>query len=760
MARKPRTQSRSKARRSANLQARQRRTDRRTNRSGLFAAARRSNNNPNYDDAGAGLSAQQLRATLHRYRWQMAPLYASAATFAAGAGAHEYVHPLITAGAAVAGNAGAWWWAKQAFPRLSERIYTSSVAAAAGVWLTAAAAAGATTAPLPGLLGIATLGAGIPWWYHRRVRDHIVADRTVEAWPAIAELVDLGGTKLRQYRGKGINWEAKLQLVPGRHTIDDVKKAAGRLETALKVRPGALRVREDKDRSDWVNLAVVADDPFKKGKIIPHPATVEGWTAMSRSIYDEAPFGLDETGKEITTVLIDKDGARHGLFAGANGSGKSAGMVDEMVHELACRDSISIVIDLGKFGQPYLPLSDCLYLPPITDVAKARMMLRALVEIIKDRASRPRRTPSFKCTETEPMISLTIDEGYDLAADEECADLILQIGQKGRSEGVRLRFGTQRPDVESLGSGKLDGQFKTRVGFRMGRKGDVRYVFPEDWRDLNTSLFDIAGLCYISDLGRIEDPRPTRTYAMFDPDVVQETGARLSVRRPAPEARAAKIFTRYNFAPAVQDTVTAAAHPAAATGTEEIAAVATAVANAEAEAAAADAAAMVPGDVHQVVDVGNNRHVPVTPEQSSRERIVEHKDADGVSATRQRIADQAAEFAAEFADDKPLPAISLAELAGEQEPSRMADLLDEPTQQILAELQQRDEDKDVVDARILAIVRLGGATGVRMHQIVPHFEQDRRTITRRLNDLIAMEIVSRPSKGVYVSVDHQVTVNA
>ncbi|GAA2842393.1 hypothetical protein [Kribbella solani] len=774
MARKSRNQSASKARRAANLKARQTRLERRNQRrsTGLFPAARRGGKATSSDRGAAdqgGVSLGQLRATLHRYRWQMAPLYGGAATFAAGAAAHEYVPALIVAGAAAAGNAGAWWWAKQAFPRLSERIYTSTVAAAAGSWLVAAAAAGATTAPLPGLLGVATLGAGIPWWYHRRIRDHIIADRTQEAWPKIAELVDLSGTKLRQYRGQGANWEAKLQLVPGRHTIDDVKKAVARIETALQVRPGALRIREDKDRADWVNLAVVADDPFKKGLVIPHPATVDpaAWVACSRSVYDEAPFGVDETGKEITTVLIDKDGARHGLFAGANGSGKSAGMVAEMTHELASKDSISIVIDLGKFAQPYQPLANCLYLPPITAVEPARMVLRALVEAIKDRASRPRKTPSFKCTPAEPMISLTIDEGYDLAGDEECADLVLQIGQKGRSEGVRLRYGTQRADVDSLGSGKLDGQFKTRIGFRMGRKGDVRYIFPEDWRDLNTSLFDIAGLAYLKDFARIEDPRPTRAYGMFDPDVVQPVADRLALKRPAPEQRVAAIFTRYGFAPVPRDadghlTTSTVATVATATDVEHTATTAASAVQDVVHAPTTRTAGQSPESLeskegtHEMVDMGNNRPnaaiVQAGPAATTgRASLVEPKNSEGVSATRQRIAAQAEQMAAEFAADKPLPAISLAELAVDQDPSRMAALLDEPTRQILAELQQRDPAKDAVDGRILAIVRLGGESGVRMRQIVPHFDQDRKTITRRINDLIGIGLIERPSKGLYIA---------
>lgn len=759
--------SKTTGRRTKNLQARQRRTERRDKRrsTGALPAARLGSltgrKSSNGDSGERGVSATQLRATLHRYRWQMAPLYAGAATFAGGAAAHEYLPPLLTAGVAVAGSAGAWWWAKQAFPRLSERVYTSAVAVAAGSWLTAATAADPTTAPLPGILGAATLAAAVPWWYHRRIRDHIVADRTQEAWPAIAELVGLAGTKLRKYHTRGLNWEARIQLVPGRHTLDDVEKVAARIETALQVRPGALRIRKDKTRSDWVNIAVVADDPFRKDNVIAHPATLNpaAWGPASRSIYDLCPYGFDETGAEVEISLFDNDGARHCVTAGTNGSGKSAGISVELAHVAACKDAIGIVIDLGKYGRPFIPWNDCLYLPPITEVADAKRMLQALVEIIKNRASRPRKTPTFKCTEKNPAINLVVDEGYDLAADPECADFLLQIGQKGRSEGVRLSFGTQRPDVDSLGSGKLDGQFKTRIGYRMGRKTDVRFIFPEDWRELNTSLFEVPGVAYLKDFARLDDPRPTRAYAMFDPEVVEAIAQHLATQRPLPEAATAAIFTKYGFKPAttattptahddvVQDSVTQA-DVATQAGVDETTGAQAAVDQQDVDQA--DAAVAVVSSQHEVVDSGNNRITPAAqpgPVKGTEPR--EPKNAEGVSATRSRIAAQAEEFAAEFAADNPLPATTLADLVGQQEPARMAALLDEPARQALLELQQRDPSKDATDARILVIVRTGGVYGARMRDIRPEFEIDVRTITRRLNDLIDMGLVARLRKGVY-----------
>ena len=79
--------------------------------------------------------------------------------------------------------------------RRSERVYAVGAVLAAGGWLTAAVRLGPLTDPLPTVLGLLVLVGGLPWWTHRRRRMRVTVDRTIQAWPNIAEQVGLGGSR-------------------------------------------------------------------------------------------------------------------------------------------------------------------------------------------------------------------------------------------------------------------------------------------------------------------------------------------------------------------------------------------------------------------------------------------------------------------------------------------------------------------------------------------------------------------------------------
>jgi hypothetical protein len=64
--------------------------------------------------------------------------------------------------------------------RAEERVYAAATTAAAGAWLAAATAHGSSRPPLPALLLLGTLAAGVPWWTHRRRRARVRVDRTIQ----------------------------------------------------------------------------------------------------------------------------------------------------------------------------------------------------------------------------------------------------------------------------------------------------------------------------------------------------------------------------------------------------------------------------------------------------------------------------------------------------------------------------------------------------------------------------------------------------
>lgn len=77
-------------------------------------------------------------------------------------------------------------WEACGISRPAERAYVTVVTVTAGGWLSAAIDTGPDVKPLPLVAGIATVILGAPWWAHRRRRQKVRIERTVQAWPGMA----------------------------------------------------------------------------------------------------------------------------------------------------------------------------------------------------------------------------------------------------------------------------------------------------------------------------------------------------------------------------------------------------------------------------------------------------------------------------------------------------------------------------------------------------------------------------------------------
>ncbi|MGH3921809.1 MAG: hypothetical protein ACRDS9_03290 [Pseudonocardiaceae bacterium] len=99
--------------------------------------------------------------------------------------------------------------------RRIERVYAITVTIAAGLWLTLATTHGPGTAPLPAILVLGTLIGGVPWWAHRRRRAKVRVERTLEAWPDIAEAVGLPGCRVMSAVVDLWGWRARIGLRRG-----------------------------------------------------------------------------------------------------------------------------------------------------------------------------------------------------------------------------------------------------------------------------------------------------------------------------------------------------------------------------------------------------------------------------------------------------------------------------------------------------------------------------------------------------------------
>src|SRR5260370_8417844 len=102
---------------------------------------------------------------------------------------HSHVWPLIltlTASAVAALLAGG---RRLGLATGSERLYAATVAAAAGAWLSAAAAVGPAHRPLPQILLIGGSVLAVPWWAHRRPPPKVRVQRAPPPFPPTAQTI-------------------------------------------------------------------------------------------------------------------------------------------------------------------------------------------------------------------------------------------------------------------------------------------------------------------------------------------------------------------------------------------------------------------------------------------------------------------------------------------------------------------------------------------------------------------------------------------
>jgi S-DNA-T family DNA segregation ATPase FtsK/SpoIIIE len=106
-------------------------------------------------------------------------------------------------------------WEACGIDRPAERIYITAVTVVTGGWLSAAIAAGPFTKPLPAIAGTATMILGVPWWAHRRHRARVRIERTIQAWPGMAENMGLPGSRLSSAAGNRWGFTASVILRKG-----------------------------------------------------------------------------------------------------------------------------------------------------------------------------------------------------------------------------------------------------------------------------------------------------------------------------------------------------------------------------------------------------------------------------------------------------------------------------------------------------------------------------------------------------------------
>ncbi|MGH3802354.1 MAG: FtsK/SpoIIIE domain-containing protein, partial [Pseudonocardiaceae bacterium] len=357
-----------------------------------------------------------------------------------------------------------WLWRVCGIDRAIEQAYAAVVIAVAGGWMAAAIAHGPTASGLPTIATVATVVLGIPWWTHRRRRARVRVERTIAAWPDIADTIGLTGAHIVSVVADAWGWTARVILRGGKTTAQAIDKIPA-IESGFGLRPGSVRVFADKHRADRCVLRVVETDP--------HAGPIP-WAGLSvTSVSQPLPLGLFEDGSPAGVLLL----RRNVLIGGMVGSGKSGILNVILAHLATCPDVRIWGIDLkgGMELQPWRPCLDRLATTP----EHATALLAAANGELDRRAAFMADTGVrvWEPAPNTPVLIIIIDEYAELPGEaHEHAD---SIARRGRAAAVNVLAATQRPTQDAMGHGAVRSQMDIRICLRVRERRDVDLILGQ-----------------------------------------------------------------------------------------------------------------------------------------------------------------------------------------------------------------------------------------------------------------------------------------
>jgi S-DNA-T family DNA segregation ATPase FtsK/SpoIIIE len=367
------------------------------------------------------------------------------------------------------------------------------------------------------------LAGGVPWWFHHRRRARVRVERTIDAWPTFADAIGLPGSSVASGVVTRWGWTARLALRRGQTAAHAVAQT-GAIESALGVRPGAVRVEPDPRRADRAVLRVVEDDPLTRD--VPWPGAPGAGTGSgpaggglagtsdagrSGSVLAPVELGVFEDGSPVLVRLA----YRNALIGGVTGSGKSGVLNVILAALVACRDVVIWGVDL-KGGMELRPWAGCLGRLATTPEGAVRLLTDA--RVIRDQRAAGSDDRLWRPTGPQPALIIVIDEYAELP--QEAKDVADSLARVGRAVMVNLLVATQRPTQEAMGGGAARAQMDVRICLRVRERRDTDLILGQGmwaagWR---ADLLDQPGKFLLSDPEHTT-PRPGRAYLITDTDI-------------------------------------------------------------------------------------------------------------------------------------------------------------------------------------------------------------------------------------------------
>lgn len=333
-----------------------------------------------------------------RQRRRLAPVYAAAVVWVTGAllsvPADGWRTALSLAGLCTLGGAVWWWRSRRGGHRWGRRrqAYVLAAYTAAWAWITVASVVGPGP-PMPGLLMVATLGGGIPWWWHHRIRPTPPIDQAVARWDeAVAspsralpgswiavpepvryapppeqcdqcdgdgtiagaradddldlaldnptrECPECGGTGGHPVRPIEVGWQSIITLPPGKLTTTQAIRAVEPIASAYSVPLPSVAVEETATGEfDRALIRVYSRNPLRDVRTFPGPQAYDPATGVAQiGVYvDQAPV--------LYRFWEPDSGPLGDLISGTIGAGKSS-VLNVLLTIERHHGMISVVID-------------------------------------------------------------------------------------------------------------------------------------------------------------------------------------------------------------------------------------------------------------------------------------------------------------------------------------------------------------------------------------------------------------------------------
>ena len=412
-------------------------------------------------------------------------------------------------------------WEACGITRPAERVYVTAVTVTCGGWVSAAIAIGPAVKPLPAIAAIATVILGIPWWAHRRRRARVRIERTVQAWPDMAENMGLPGSRIASVTGDTWGFTARVILRKGTTAGQAINQIPA-IESGLGIRPGSVRALPDPYRADRLILRVIETDPHAQPIAWPgQPGT---------SITRPVQIGLFEDGRPVSAVIL----RRNVLIGGTTGSGKSGIINVILAYLAACADVMIWGVDL-KGGMELQPWASCLTRLATTPQQATGLFRDAITELDRRAAMMTGRgTRLWEPAPDMPALVIVVDEYAEMPATaQDDAD---SLARRGRAVAVNLLAATQRPTQEAMGGNAVRSQMDVRICLRVRERRDVDLIlgqgsFTSGW---HAHALTQPGAFLIS-APEHTLPERARGYLITD-DQITRHASRHAGRWPGPDA--------------------------------------------------------------------------------------------------------------------------------------------------------------------------------------------------------------------------------